>query len=156
VTSSRDTPHAGAGGSEPRGLSVRRLVDFGDRHQVGLYLLALAAGALVGLTAPGSSPSLERAIEPVLAVLLYATFLQVPFTGLAAAFRDGRFLAAVLTINFVIVPLVVLALTRVLPDGRAVLLGVLLVLLTPCIDSSSCSPASPEAPRSACWPPRPC
>jgi ACR3 family arsenite transporter len=113
---------------------VRRFVDFGDRHQVGLYLLALAAGALVGLTAPGSSPSLERAIEPVLAVLLYATFLQVPFTALTAAFRDGRFLAAVLTVNFVIVPLVVLALTRVLPDDQAVLLGVLLVLLTPCID----------------------
>jgi ACR3 family arsenite transporter len=113
---------------------VRRLVDFGDRHQVGLYLLALAAGALVGLTAPGSSPSLELSIEPVLAVLLYATFLQVPFTALAAAFRDGRFLAAVLTVNFVIVPLVVLGLIQVLPDDQAVLLGVLLVLLTPCID----------------------
>lgn len=116
------------------GPGLRRAVAFGERHQIGVYLLALAAGAVVGLTAPGSSPSLERAIEPVLAVLLFATFLQVPFTALSAAFRDGRFLAAVLTVNFLIVPLVVLVLIQVLPDDRGVLLGVLLVLLTPCID----------------------
>ena len=109
-------------------------MQFGDRHQIAVYLLALTAGALVGLLAPQRSPSLAPAIEPVLALLLFATFRQVPFTDLGRSLRDGRFLAAVLTLNFVVVPLVVLGLTRLLPDYRAVLLGVLLVLLTPCID----------------------
>ncbi len=105
-----------------------------DRHQIGVYLLALAGGGALGLAAPGAAPGMERAIEPVLAALLFATFLQVPFTALARAFRDTRFLAVLLGVNFVVAPLVVWALTTLVPAGQAVLLGVLLVLLTPCVD----------------------
>jgi ACR3 family arsenite transporter len=113
---------------------IGRAVDFGERHQVAVYLLALACAVLLGLVAPSTGPTLEHAIEPVLATLLYATFLQVPFTALTRSFRDGRFLAAVLVVNFLLVPIIVWGLTLLLPDDRAVLLGVLLVLLTPCID----------------------
>ena len=113
---------------------VRRLVGAAEHHQIAIYLAALALGAAVGLGAPSSAPHLEVAIEPVLALLLFATFLQVPFTTLARAVRGGRFLATVLVVNFVVVPLVVWALTLIVPGGQAVLLGVLLVLLTPCID----------------------
>lgn len=74
------------------------------------------------------------AIYPVLGALLYATFLQVPFTELTGAFRDVRFVAALLATNFAVVPLVVAALTAVVSLPQAVLLGVLLTLLTPCID----------------------
>ena len=70
----------------------------------------------------------------MLALLLYAAFLLDPFTDLAAAFRQGRFLAAVLSLNFLVVALVVLALLPVVPEDRAVLLGALLVLLAPCVD----------------------
>ena len=73
-------------------------------------------------------------IYPVLGALLYATFLQVPFTALRAAFADRRFLVAALALNFVVVPPIAFALSRLAPDGWAVQLGVLLVLLTPCID----------------------
>lgn len=113
---------------------ITRTVELAERHQIGIYLLALAAAVALGMTAPGTGPTLEHAIEPVLALLLYATFLQVPFTAVTRSFRDGRFLAAVLGVNFVVVPVVVWALTLGLPDDRAVVLGVLLVLLTPCID----------------------
>ena len=66
--------------------------------------------------------------------LAYATFLQVPFTALREAFADRRFLAAALGLHFVVVPPIVFALSRLAPGGEAVELGVLLVLLTPCID----------------------
>ena len=105
-----------------------------ERHQIGIYLGGLAAGAAVGLAWSGASHPLEVSIYPVLAALLYATFLQVPFTKIAAAFRDTGFLVSVLVLNFVIVPLVVAALTVFVPLSQAVLLGVLLTLLTPCID----------------------
>jgi ACR3 family arsenite transporter len=111
-----------------------RLVAWADHHQIGVYLLALAAGAVLGLVVPGTAPPLEHAIEPVLAALLFATFLQVPFTALTRAFRDARFLAVVLVVDFAVVPLVVWALMPLVPGGQAVLLGVLLVLLTPCVD----------------------
>lgn len=84
-----------------------------ERHQIAIYLAALASGAALGAAWPAASGRWETAVYPVLAVLLYATFLQVPFTKLAAAFRDVRFLAAVLAVNFVVVPLVVAALTSV-------------------------------------------
>jgi ACR3 family arsenite efflux pump ArsB len=105
-----------------------------ERHQVAAYLVALAAGVSIGLAAPGADDAFEALIYPVLGALLYATFVQVPFTALRTAFADRRFLLAALGLNFVVVPPIVFALSRLAPDGRAVELGVLMVLLTPCID----------------------
>ncbi|GAA3598586.1 arsenic resistance protein [Kineosporia mesophila] len=105
-----------------------------EQHQVALYLAALAAGALIGLAAPALGPGLEHAINPVLGLLLYVTFLQVPAAELGRSLREGRFLIAALVVNFAVVPLVVAALFAFLPDDRAVRLGALLVLLAPCVD----------------------
>jgi ACR3 family arsenite efflux pump ArsB len=105
-----------------------------DRHQVSLYVAAIAAGAVLGWAAPATGPVLEHAINPVLAALLYVTFLQVPAAELLRSLRAGRFLAAALTVNFVVVPLVVAAMFGFLPADQAVRLGVLLVLLAPCVD----------------------
>ncbi|WBB64544.1 bile acid:sodium symporter [Streptomyces sp. WMMC500] len=105
-----------------------------EQHQVAVYLGALAAGGLVGWFAPGAGPGLEHAINPVLAALLYVTFLQVPAAQLLRSLRAGRFLAAALVVNFVVVPLVVAAMFAFLPGERAVRMGVLLVLLAPCVD----------------------
>ncbi len=108
-------------------------VEWMERHQVALYIGAILLGLGVGWVVPGSH-NLEHAIEPVLALLLFATFLGVPFGKLGAAFRDVRFLAAVGVLNFVLVPLVVFGLSRFVAGNDALLIGVLLVLLTPCID----------------------
>jgi len=89
---------------------------------------------MIGLAAPGADDAFKALIYPGLGALLYAAFLQVPFTALRAAFADRRFLLAALGLNFLVVPPVVFALSRLAPDGQAVELGVLLVLLTPCID----------------------
>jgi ACR3 family arsenite transporter len=104
-----------------------------ERHQVAVYLVAIAAAVLVGWTVPGA-PALAPAITPVLGLLLFATFLAVPFAALGRAFADLRFLAALLVVNFVVVPVVVLGLSRPVAGHEALLLGVLLVLLAPCVD----------------------
>lgn len=116
---------------EPR--LVTRLTAVLERHQIALYLAAIAAGGALGLLVPGVH-HLELAIEPVLALLLFATFLGVPFAAIGRSLRDGRFLGAVGGVNFVIVPLVAYGLSRFVADQPALLFGVLLVLLTPCID----------------------
>lgn len=90
-----------------------------ERHQVAVYLGALAAGALAGWAAPDAGSALEHAINPVLAALLYVTFLQVPVVELGRSLRAGRFLGATLVVNFVVVPLVVAALFTFLPDDQA-------------------------------------
>lgn len=99
-----------------------------------VYLGAMVAGGMVGVAAPGAGGGLERGINPVLGALLYVTFLQVPAAELVRSSRPGRFLGAVLGVNFLVVPLVVGAMFAFLPDDRAVRLGVLLVLLCPCVD----------------------
>ncbi|WP_240097793.1 bile acid:sodium symporter [Thermomonas flagellata] len=105
-----------------------------ERHQAWLYLLALALGLGLGQAWPTARVGFERALWPLLALLLFATFVQVPLLHVRAAFADGRFLAAVLLGNFVLAPLLVALLLPLLPPDPALRLGVLLVLLVPCTD----------------------
>lgn len=110
------------------------IVAWMERRQIALYLAAILAGGALGLLAPSSGAALEPAINPVLGLLLYATFLGIPFASLGRAARDVRFTATLLLLNFAVVPLVVFGLSRFVAGDQALLVGVLLVLLTPCVD----------------------
>lgn len=105
-----------------------------ERNQVALYVAGLALGAIVGLAVPAAVRPAELAIHPMLALLLYATFLDIPFGRIGRAFKDWRFLSTVLVVNFFLVPLVVWPLSRIVAGDQALLVGVLFVLLTPCVD----------------------
>ena len=105
-----------------------------ERHQVWIYLTAIAGGLLLGSVAPGIGPRFEALLWPVLAALLYATFVQVPLLHVRDAFRDGRFVLAILLGNFIFIPLLVWLALQFMPNDPALRLGVLLVLLVPCTD----------------------
>jgi len=105
-----------------------------ERQQVWIYLVAIMCGLVSGAAWPGIGPYLEMWLWPVLAVLLYATFVQVPLLHIRDAFGDRRFVLAAMTGNFVLVPLVVWFMLQWLPADPALHLGVLLVLLVPCTD----------------------
>lgn len=115
-------------------VKIGTLVAAMERRQIGLYLAAIAGGGGAGLLAPDSAGALEPAINPVLGLLLFATFLGIPFASIGTATRDLRFMSTVLILNFAVVPAVVFALTRFIAGEQALLVGVLLVLLTPCVD----------------------
>ncbi|CCV05767.1 Bile acid:sodium symporter [Mesorhizobium metallidurans STM 2683] len=104
-----------------------------EQHQVVIYFAAVIVAALAAVLAPALG-MLETAINPALALMLFATFLQVPLAELGRAFRQLRFMAALLIANFVVVPLIVLLLIQFLPPDPLIRLGVLIVLLAPCID----------------------
>lgn len=105
-----------------------------ERQQVWCYLGAIVVGLIVGTVLPGAGHVFEVLLWPVLSLLLYVTFIQVPLTSIAAAFKDTRFLLAALIGNFAILPLLVWALVQFLPADEAIRLGLLLVLLVPCTD----------------------
>ena len=105
-----------------------------ERYQVWLYLVAILAGMAIGWVSPEQTRHWEMLLWPALGVLLYTTFTQVPLIHLRSAFRDRRFLAALLTGNFILTPVLVGLLLWLLPDDPAIRLGVLLVLLVPCTD----------------------
>ena len=109
-------------------------VEWLERHQIPMYVLALALGGAIGLAAPDSAPTMERAINPTLVLLLFATFLGVPFAKIASSAKDVRFVGGAVVLNFLIVPVVVFGLTRFIASDKALLIGVLLTLLCPCVD----------------------
>jgi ACR3 family arsenite transporter len=112
---------------------MQNLRDWLEGRQIFIYFCAVAVGAGAALIVPGTT-ALENAINPALALMLYLTFLQVPMAELRQAFVQVRFLAALALANFVVIPLLVAVLIQFLPNDPMVRLGVLLVLLTPCID----------------------
>lgn len=114
-------------------MTVSGLRESLEQHQIVIYFAAVIVAALGATLAPALGV-LEAAINPVLAVMLFATFLQVPLAELGRAFRQFRFMAALLIANFVVVPVIVLLLVQFLPPDPLVRLGVLIVLLAPCID----------------------
>jgi ACR3 family arsenite efflux pump ArsB len=105
-----------------------------ERRQVWIYLAAIAAGLALGGSLPALGPVFEGLLWPVIALLLYATFVQVPLLHVREAFRSGRFVLAVVLGNFVLIPLGVWLVLPLLPPDPALRLGVLLVLLVPCTD----------------------
>ena len=107
---------------------------FMERFQRPLYLAALAVGALAGWWAPGLGGLAAPAVTPVLAALLYVTFLGIPLRRVGEGLRDLRFMACLVIVNFAVVPVIVFALVRAFSIEGPMLIGVLLVLLTPCID----------------------
>ena len=104
-----------------------------EEQQVKIYFAAVVSAAAIALLVPGTT-ALEGGINAALALMLFVTFLQVPLADLGAAFTRLRFMMVLLLTNFVAVPALVAGLIQLLPAESMVRLGVLLVLLTPCID----------------------
>jgi len=99
-----------------------------------LYFVVVLLAAGFGLLAPSFAHHLGTLITPAISVLMYAMFLQIPFLDLRTGLGNKRFLSALLLANFILVPVLVWVLTRGLAERPALLVGALLVLLTPCID----------------------
>ncbi|MER2296972.1 arsenic resistance protein [Pseudomonas promysalinigenes] len=105
-----------------------------ESQQIPLYFAAVVAAVVFGLLATDAAQHLHLLVTPAIAVLMYAMFLQIPFLDVRQSLSNRRFMAALLIANFILVPLLVWALTRGLGEHPAILIGALMVLLTPCID----------------------
>ncbi|WP_408872210.1 arsenic resistance protein [Gluconobacter roseus] len=114
-------------------MTVDVLRDRLEKCQVALYFLAVLLGAGTAILVRGTA-SWAAVINPALGVMLFVTFLQIPLAELGQAFRKTRFLAALLVTNFLAVPTLVALLLPFAPADGMIRLGILMVLLCPCID----------------------
>ena len=105
-----------------------------EEKQISLYVVVLVIAAGLGLFMPDFAERLDVTISLVIAILMYSMFSQIPFASLKKSFGNRRFILALLTVNYLAVPIVVWLLSKLLPEHPPLLLGVYLVLLTPCID----------------------
>ncbi|QTF08367.1 arsenic resistance protein [Brenneria izadpanahii] len=104
-----------------------------EERQTAIYFISVISAVLIALLLPGTE-KLDVAINPALALMLFVTFLQVPLTSLKKSFTQIRFLAALLIADFIVIPLFLALLIPYLPAEPIIRLGILLVLLAPCID----------------------
>lgn len=114
---------------------MKHLKETLEARQVWIYFLAMASGAFLSALFPQLA-SLETGINPALALMLFATFMQVPLADITTALRNTRFISALVVTNFVLLPLVATGLLQLLPQDamlRLAVLFVLFVLLAPCI-----------------------
>lgn len=104
------------------------------RHQALVCLAAAVAGVGLGVVWPGVAQVPNGLLWLLLGALLFCNFVEVRFHQAVLALGDGRFMAAALTGNFVLLPLLAWWLSGWVGGDPAVRLGVLLVLLLPCTD----------------------
>ena len=105
-----------------------------ENQQIWIYVISLIVGALIGLSSERFGAYFAFAISPLIAILMYGMFSQIPFSKLKKALSNRKFIVVLLLGNFVVVPVIVWLLIMLFPQPTPILLGVCLVLLTPCID----------------------
>lgn len=111
----------------------KQLAEMLEKHQISIYFGAIILALLFSAITPKTT-QLYFVINPALAFMLFVTFLQMPLAKVSIKSLNRRFLCALLTANFIVVPLLVLGLVPFMPNDPIITLGILLVLLTPCID----------------------
>lgn len=104
-----------------------------EEKQISIYIITIAVSTFVGINWNNSN-FLEIEIEPIIGILLFSMFCQIPFLELKQALKNRSFFKALLFGNFVLIPLLVWILISIYPTTPIITLGILLVLLTPCID----------------------
>ncbi|MBH0166842.1 arsenic resistance protein [Fictibacillus sp. 7GRE50] len=105
-----------------------------ENQQIWIYGISLLIGGFTGLTFENFGAGLQWTISPLIAILMYGMFAQIPFLKIREAVSNVRFMIALLIGNFVIVPIIVWGLISIFPLPATIVLGICLVLLTPCID----------------------
>ncbi|MBB2508389.1 hypothetical protein G5S33_01817 [Staphylococcus cohnii subsp. cohnii] len=106
-----------------------------EKYQIYIYFIALLSGVLVGLISNTFANILESIISASLFLLMFSMFSQIPFFNIKHSLLNIKSILALLISNFIVIPLFVYGLIQLFDISDApILIGLCLVLLTPCID----------------------
>lgn len=114
-------------------MNIKKIRELLEANQIIIYFATVIVAIIISLLVPAMTV-LASSVNLALALMLFVTFLQVPLAEFKHSLVKFRFLIALVVVNFMVVPLIVMALVHFLPINPMVRLGVLLVLLTPCVD----------------------
>lgn len=106
-----------------------------EKYQIYIYFIALLSGVLVGLISNIFANILESIISASLCLLMFSMFSQIPFFNITHSLFNIKSILALLISNFIVIPLFVYGLIQLFDISDApIIIGLYLVLLTPCID----------------------
>src|SRR5690606_21025277 len=114
-------------------IKMENIRNFLEDNQVKIYFCTIFIGVIFGLTISGAT-ILESLINPALALMLFATFLQVPIAEIGKALKNLRFISALLITLFIDFSFFTACLLLFLPEDPLIRLALLFFLLAPCID----------------------
>ncbi|GAA3661379.1 arsenic resistance protein [Microbacterium marinilacus] len=98
-----------------------------------LFLVAILVGSLLGVFAPAAAGVAGGLTDPLILVLVGCLFFTLRFERVSELRRAPRTVLLALGMNFLLVPVLAVALTALLPE-EALRLGVLIYCLAPCTD----------------------
>lgn len=106
-----------------------------EHYQIYIYFVALVLGILAGLSSQIFSIFLESVVSIFIGILMFSMFSQIPFFNIRQNLFTTKYIIALILSNFIIIPIFVFALIQLFEVSSApILIGLYLVLLTPCID----------------------
>ena len=106
----------------------------GKKHQCWIYLVCIGLGLALGVVSPALADVLEQLLWPLLGLLMYTTFTQIPLLSVARGLTDGRFMTVLLAGNFIAIPAFLGLVVAWLPALTCGIGLVSPVLLVPCTD----------------------
>jgi len=105
-----------------------------DKYQTLIIFAAIPIGLLIGQIGIIEQYA-ENFVTPFLFVMLFGAFLNIPLNDYRKAFKNTRFSATVVLINFVWTPILVWLLGRTFLSGSPILqIGFIMLMVTPCTD----------------------
>ncbi|UNM95248.1 arsenic resistance protein [Ignatzschineria rhizosphaerae] len=105
-----------------------------EERQTQLYAGIILMAVIIGQNFKDSLTFLPQLIPLSLGFLMFSMFAQIPFLSLKRAFSHPQFFVALFMSNYVVVPLIVWMLLHSFSPDTTLKIGIILVLLTPCID----------------------
>jgi ACR3 family arsenite efflux pump ArsB len=99
-----------------------------------LIMIAVMTGLLLGQI-NGVSPVADAVIVPLLIVMLFFTFIQIPAKDIKRSFSNRKFTITSIIMNFVLTPILAWFLASLfLADHPALWIGFIMLMVTPCTD----------------------
>ncbi|WP_100333964.1 arsenic resistance protein [Bacillus alkalisoli] len=103
-----------------------------------MYTFFILSSVIIGIVIGQVSliqSNAEFFIVPILVVMLYFTFLQIPLAEIKRAFKNTKFTYTSVIINFVWIPVLAWILASVfLGNTPALYIGFIMLMVTPCTD----------------------
>ncbi|MEM6588267.1 MAG: bile acid:sodium symporter, partial [Pseudomonadota bacterium] len=100
-----------------------------------LCLGAIALGAILGLGTPAVGQGMAAGIDPTLLLLVGLLFFELRLRSVVTGLGNLRFIGLAWAANFMIVPLIALAVASLFLSGQPLLYtGLLIYFLAPCTD----------------------
>lgn len=106
-----------------------------EHHQIYIYFIALILGTIAGMSSITLSNILDYFVTFFIAILMFSMFSQIPFSTIKNHFLPVKYIIALVISNFFLIPILVYGLIHLFNiTSLPILIGLYLVLLTPCID----------------------